>query len=614
VQAGTSKGTGFFLDRRLLLTCAHVVEGEKAVTVTPFTGPPRGGKVVEALPVDDGGDLALVELDDVAGDVALQPAVLLDTFVADHSAVEAVGYPADEVDRRPGQQPLTYRATPRRADAAEVLGLVLAGSQVTGGLSGAPVLNLETGAVVGVVRYTKNDSNDLGGGAIPIAVAIKAFDRVAKLHMLPSAASREWITTLGERWLRPLGREPLGTNVCFDLRLGGTPDQWKVTSAVGPVDLNVGKLGDRVPQALFHWARHRQVRERRDLKILGRFLSAALLHDTIGVELGQRRGGASELLVRLAFDENCDLADVPWEYATTSNAEDSTFLGTDERLALVRIVPGGPERMPDPDDNIRVLGVVVQPPEFTALHPSVMGGGVPIPWTTTPDLVEKLRRAVTGPGPDAGATVTFDSLVDPTFGALPEHDPEAPVHVVHYIGYGLRQERDGDHLAFSDGYESVSFTPVAEFLQAAAKLRPKLIVVETATLPPTKDWAQMSRSAFVSTLPAPVAAIVATRFPVHPREYDLFNRAFYESVRKGVCVELAVQAGRRNLAVVHPINDWTSFGAFAVFTGATGGLRLLERPERPDGEQRGGTSKRAPDTPPAPPSRPEGSADEFSIR
>ena len=611
VQAGSSKGTGFFVDGRLLLTCAHVVEGEDTVTVTPFNRAPRPGTVVERLPVEE-GDLALVEVDEVADEVAPQPAVLLDSYVADGTVAEAVGYPTDEVDPRTGLQPLRYQATPRRADADEVLGIILAGSQVTGGLSGAPVLNMDTGAVVGVVRYTKNDSNALGGGAVPIAAALKAFERVAKLHVVPPGASVRWITTLGERGLRALGRERQGSSVCFDIRLAGTPACWSVQAGTAPVLLDVGKLDERVSNALFHWARHRRVRERSDLRVLGRFLSAALLYDTIGTELATRRSGASELLVRLAFDGDCDLGDVPWEFATTSPAEDASFLGTDERLSLVRIVPGGPSRMPDPGPRARVLGLIVQPTDFLGSHPPVMVAGTQVPWPHRDSLEETLRQAVTGQKVVAAGDrgLEFFPSIHPTFSDRLGEDHDATYDVVHYVGYG-RQSSDGDQLAFSDGFDGLSFTRVADFLQAAARLRPKLIVVEMATLPPDKDWRPMSRSAFVDSLPSPVAAIVATRFPVHPREQAVFERGFYDALRKGTSVELAVQAGRRNLSDIHPIDDWTSFGAFAVYTGTVGGLQLLERPERQEGEQRLTGSRRAPDRA-APQTRTEARTDEFS--
>src|SRR4051812_42163417 len=80
---GSTRGSGFFIDDRLLLTCAHVVKGPKGATVTvePYGRSEREGTVVEYLPGND-KDLALVEVEQVE-DEGPQPAVLLDAGIDD---------------------------------------------------------------------------------------------------------------------------------------------------------------------------------------------------------------------------------------------------------------------------------------------------------------------------------------------------------------------------------------------------------------------------------------------------------------------------------------------------------------------------------------------------
>src|SRR5207249_674282 len=78
-----ARGSGFFVDERLLLTCAHVAgENEGAqVEVRPFGGTPRPG-TIRALRPGNALDLALVDVQAVAGEDS-PPAVVLDETLVD---------------------------------------------------------------------------------------------------------------------------------------------------------------------------------------------------------------------------------------------------------------------------------------------------------------------------------------------------------------------------------------------------------------------------------------------------------------------------------------------------------------------------------------------------
>jgi len=190
----SGRGTAFFVGRRTLLTCAHVVAaaGDKRVVLyDPYDSPgPSGesgradGQIME-LPVTitaryppeakEGSDaypLPDVAVLQVADDVRWLPrsTAWLDTAMPGED-LYAFGY-TDEY--RLGQA-LGHPVRFQPAGTAQVdegdprLVWRMKGDRVRPGLSGAPVMDLITGRVVGIVKRSQDTSLPLGAFFVPMA-------------------------------------------------------------------------------------------------------------------------------------------------------------------------------------------------------------------------------------------------------------------------------------------------------------------------------------------------------------------------------------------------------------------------------------------------------------
>jgi hypothetical protein len=187
------RGTAFFVGSRTLLTCAHVVAmpGDKRVVLyVPWDSPelPGGsvradGKIME-LPVTVAARYPVVEnatdaypLPDVAvlrvpDTVEWLPRSIawLDTAKPGDD-LYAFGY-TDEY--RLGQalgHPVRFQpAGTAQVDEGDLCSVWrMKGDRVRPGLSGAPVLDLSTGRVVGVVKRSQDTSQPLGAFFVPMA-------------------------------------------------------------------------------------------------------------------------------------------------------------------------------------------------------------------------------------------------------------------------------------------------------------------------------------------------------------------------------------------------------------------------------------------------------------
>jgi hypothetical protein len=54
-------------------------------------------------------------------------------------------------------------------------------------MSGAPLLNQRTGKVCGIVKFTRDRSFDLGGGAIPTRVILEQFPQLREFQQAVSS-------------------------------------------------------------------------------------------------------------------------------------------------------------------------------------------------------------------------------------------------------------------------------------------------------------------------------------------------------------------------------------------------------------------------------------------
>ncbi|MGH3935306.1 MAG: trypsin-like peptidase domain-containing protein, partial [Pseudonocardiaceae bacterium] len=172
VDTEDEQGTGFFVAPGWVLTCAHVVNTAKRVTVVPAPGarsvpatvearsaPPEGRSVFWPFP-----DLALVRLDTTLD----HPCVLLDTRLPAKGWCDSWGHAERESGVEPTGSPVSFRFEGVEGDDY----LTLEAGQAAPGLSGAPLVCPSRRAVVGVMVMTRDKRDARGGWAAPISALL----------------------------------------------------------------------------------------------------------------------------------------------------------------------------------------------------------------------------------------------------------------------------------------------------------------------------------------------------------------------------------------------------------------------------------------------------------
>ncbi|MFI6291711.1 trypsin-like peptidase domain-containing protein [Nonomuraea sp. NPDC050790] len=171
IRSGGNAGTGVFVAPNTILTCAHVVPRDDVTII--WAGREVGVTVRDRLPdvpdrrVDPypGPDLAFLETPDLPG----HPYVELDRNVPrsgyDGDGLWAVGFTQAFQEGAWTREELRITTT----GAADGLLLRVTGARVLRGMSGAPVLNVRTGRVCGLMKRTADDRVPNGGWFVPLA-------------------------------------------------------------------------------------------------------------------------------------------------------------------------------------------------------------------------------------------------------------------------------------------------------------------------------------------------------------------------------------------------------------------------------------------------------------
>jgi hypothetical protein len=162
-------GTGFFVAPELVLTCAHVVREAQGqlIQVWSQNWASCAQAVVEQVRPDL-YDLALLRVPMHEG--TLPPCVYLDEEIRSRDPLYLFGYPDQDF---PNGCPVTFDCEGLTGDEPPLIKFAL--GQVRPGMSGAPLLNQRTGKVCGLVKFTRDRTIDLGGGAIPASVIFECF-------------------------------------------------------------------------------------------------------------------------------------------------------------------------------------------------------------------------------------------------------------------------------------------------------------------------------------------------------------------------------------------------------------------------------------------------------
>jgi Trypsin-like peptidase domain len=196
-------GTGFFVAPKWILTCAHVVQEVQGQPVQVWWQKQEnwGQAVVEQL-LPDPYDLALLRVTLPAD--AKSPCVYLDEMIQSRDPLYLFGYPDQDF---PNGCPVTFNCEGLTGDEPALI--KFASGQVRPGMSGSPLLNQRTGKVCGVVKFTRDRSIDLGGGAIPTRVILEQFPQLRELQQQFHQRDHRWnvlVATLSDAasFLQPL--------------------------------------------------------------------------------------------------------------------------------------------------------------------------------------------------------------------------------------------------------------------------------------------------------------------------------------------------------------------------------------------------------------------------
>jgi HEAT repeat protein len=177
-------GTGFFVAPGWVLTCAHVVQGVKEPIQIQWQSQENGLQAVVERSLPSPYDLALLRV--TLPTHANPPCVYLDAEVEPRDPLYLFGYP-DEGDRQ--GEPRTFNCDGTTGSADSILFNL---GQVRPGMSGSPLLNQRTGKVCGIVKFTRDRSSDLGGGAIPTHVILEQFPELRDLQQEFHGSDWRW--------------------------------------------------------------------------------------------------------------------------------------------------------------------------------------------------------------------------------------------------------------------------------------------------------------------------------------------------------------------------------------------------------------------------------------
>ena len=571
-------GAAFFISEDLLLTCGHVAT-RKTVEIKPSGRPCRPADVIDT---NDAADLALLRSHRVQGERPV--CVVLDRTPRQGDCFVA-GFPRED-DLDPGSEVFDVQVHPRRdLEGGDQVLEIEPGKTITWGMSGGPVVSVRSGAVIGIIRTSKDPVNALGGGATPVSRAVGAFPLVAEIMPMSTLAMVPWRDAVGHDNWQELGKS-CNTEECIDLRISGKRNRWLISldqAAAPRLDLTGPDLGEEVSEAIFSWARRRHARGVSEVALLGRLLGSALFPQGIADHLSSLMG-ADSIFVRLHVERNNDLAEIPWELAAVPR-EKNRFLAADQQFRFARVVdepaipaiPVGPKS----PANVTVLAAVAQPARWKYPEIHRLYGGEPYVWPTAAMMCKRLRTSIEHNGFKADLYES-PSQSDVRLALDDSNRDGKPYDVLHYIGTGQRGSDGNAQIMFVDDEGDESWEDAQRLLETAAHTGVRLVVLELMPPPQGQDYEPLTHHALCDVIGGTVNAVVLTHLPVHPKQCQKFNDKFYELLGQGKSVETAVQLARYKLMYDKPMDDAAGFGWFTIVTGPQSGIRLVSlRPEDP---------------------------------
>lgn len=188
VPAISSQGTGFFVASDLILTCTHVVDaGQKDAGPIEITWHEQTypASIVEKTDVDT-YDLALLQVS-----IKEHPCVLLQGGAEPFAKLYSYGYP----DLYADGASTTFKSEGWVGSQKEKI--KFQSGQVSPGMSGSPILNLETGCCVcGIIQWTRDRYAPSGGLGLLAPTIYQAFPALEERCKQFHQRDKHWLELL----------------------------------------------------------------------------------------------------------------------------------------------------------------------------------------------------------------------------------------------------------------------------------------------------------------------------------------------------------------------------------------------------------------------------------
>jgi tetratricopeptide (TPR) repeat protein len=185
-------GTGFFVAPGWILTCAHVVKDLQSEPIQVRWQQKENWAQAMVQRFLPDYDLALLKVTPPLE--ANPPCVYLDESVQSRDHLHLFGYPDQDF---PDGCPVNFSCDGLTGDDPALIKFAL--GQVRPGMSGSPLLNQRTGKVCGIVKFTREKSLDLGGGAVTTSVILNQFPELVEWQKLFHQKDQRWNNLVGER-------------------------------------------------------------------------------------------------------------------------------------------------------------------------------------------------------------------------------------------------------------------------------------------------------------------------------------------------------------------------------------------------------------------------------
>lgn len=177
-------GTGFFIDEETILTCYHCIEdfNHSRIPIYFNNGIYREAIYFESQ-LSEEKDVALLKID-----IKSKYAVVLQDGISPNNSAILFGYSDDN----PNGSSVGLECEGLSYNEKGYKLIKFRNGNIRKGHSGSPILNLETGAVVGITKETNHPNHPSGGYGIPLRDILECYPEVIKLNIQYNLNNNLW--------------------------------------------------------------------------------------------------------------------------------------------------------------------------------------------------------------------------------------------------------------------------------------------------------------------------------------------------------------------------------------------------------------------------------------